>query len=109
MAIFCDKPLASVEFGCVLVHKKHYSLFFLLFFFSPYNTEIKYVTAKLVKCEIVSLYCRRWFKWQQNQENYCEDFLSGAQKRTIALNHKDNTYKCMRRLPDKLLILISSV
>lgn len=113
MATFCDKQLASVEFSCVLVHKKHHSLFFLLFcfffFFSPYNTEIKYVTAKLVKCEIVSLYCRRWFKWQQDQENYCEDFLSGAQKHTISLNHKDNSYKCMQCLPDKLLILISSV
>lgn len=33
VATFCDKPLASVEFSCGLVHKTPFSLFFLLIFF----------------------------------------------------------------------------
>lgn len=69
---FCDKTLASVEFGCGLVHKIPFNLTFLPFFFLSCNTEIKYMT-ELVKHEIVSQHCGRWFKWQQDQK--CEDFF----------------------------------
>lgn len=70
--MFSYKTLVSVEFSCVLVHKKHRFVFLAVFFF-PYNAEIKYVTTKLVKHEIVSQYCVIWFKQQQIQEN-CKTF-----------------------------------